>query len=58
MYIYFVSEFISNRCTQVYASVKYLIISNIFLKGYYDYLKLVESFSIKNIFLSIYRIYV
>ena len=28
MYIYFVSEFMSNKCTYVYVSVRYLVISN------------------------------
>ena len=28
MYIYFVPEFMSNKCTHVYASVRYLTISN------------------------------
>ena len=32
MYIYFMSEFMSNKCTHVYASVKYLTISDRFLK--------------------------
>ena len=32
IYICFASELMSNKCTYVYASVKYLIISNRFLK--------------------------
>ena len=32
IYICFASEFMSYKCTYVYASVKYLIISNRFLK--------------------------
>ena len=43
MYIYFVSEFINNKCTHVYASVRYLIISNRLLIRIQDYLKQVET---------------